>query len=66
MTETSRLDALEIRFAHQEQTVNDLSEIVTTQWQHIEKLESQIKRLSEELQNMDQGRGSADQKPPHY
>ena len=66
MTEISRLDALEIRFSHQEQTVNDLSEIVTTQWQHIEQLESKIKRLSEELQNMDQGRGSVDQKPPHY
>ena len=66
MSDTSRLDALEIRFVHQEQTISDLNEVITTQWKRIESLESQIRRLHDELQNMDQGRNAPEPPPPHY
>ena len=66
MSETSRLDALEIRFAHQEQTITELNEVITAQWKRIEHLESQIRRLIEEFQNVDQGRNTPEPPPPHY
>ncbi len=66
MNENSRLDALEIRFAHQEQTITDLNEVITSQWKRIENLENQIRRLGEEFQNLDQGRNAPEPPPPHY
>ena len=66
MSETSRLDALEIRFAHQDQTITELNEVITAQWKRIENLESQIRRLIEEFQNVDQGRNTPEPPPPHY
>ena len=66
MSDTSRLDALEIRFVHQEQTIMELNEVITSQWKRIENLESQIRRLNEEFQNLDQVSGGPEPKPPHY
>jgi SlyX protein len=66
MSENSRLDALEIRFAHQEQTIAELNDVITAQWKRIENLESQIRRLGEEFQNLDQGRNAPEPPPPHY
>ena len=66
MSENSRLDTLEIRFAHQEQTIAELNEVITSQWKRIENLESQIRRLHEEFQNVDQGRNAPEPPPPHY
>jgi SlyX protein len=66
MSDISRLDALEIRFAHQEQTITDLNEVITSHWKRIENLESQIRRLNEEFQNLDEGSGGPEPKPPHY
>ena len=66
MSETPRMDALEIRFAHQEQTITELNEVITAQWKRLELLESAIRRLHEEFQNFDQSRGGTEPKPPHY
>jgi SlyX protein len=66
MSDTSRLDALEIRFVHQEQTIAELNEVITSQWKRIENLENQIRRLHEEFQNLDQGRNAPEPPPPHY
>ena len=66
MNETSRMDALEIRFTHQEQTITELNEVITAQWKRIELFENQIRRLHEEFQNMDQGRNAPEPPPPHY
>jgi SlyX protein len=63
---TSRIDELEIRMAHQDNTIADLNEVITAQWKKIEALERQLLRLGEELQTQQQGDGSANQKPPHY
>ncbi len=66
MSDALRIDALEIRFAHQEQTIADLNEVITLQWKRIENLEGQIRRLHEEFQSMDQGRNAPEPPPPHY
>ncbi|MDE2445455.1 MAG: SlyX family protein [Alphaproteobacteria bacterium] len=64
--DAERIDGLEVRFAHQEQVVADLNEVITAQWKRIELLERNLKRLHEELQNMDQGRNAPEPPPPHY
>lgn len=66
MDDAERIDGLEVRFAHQEQVVADLNEVITAQWKRIELLERNLKRLHEELQNMDQGRNAPEPPPPHY
>ena len=66
MENAARIDGLEIRFAHQEQTIAELNDVITAQWKRIEFLESQIRQLREEFQNMDTGRGGQEPPPPHY
>lgn len=67
MTTTDiRINDLEIRMAHQDQTIADLNEVITAQWKKLDALERQLKRLGEELETMDQTEAPANQKPPHY
>jgi SlyX protein len=65
-TTETRIQNLEIRMAHQDQTIADLNDVITAQWKKLDALERQLKRLSEELQTMDQVDVPANQKPPHY
>jgi SlyX protein len=65
-TTDSRINDLEVRMAHQDQTIADLNDVITAQWKKLDALERQLKRLSEELETMDQGDVPANQKPPHY
>ena len=62
----SRLDELEIRFAHQEKLLAELNDIVAAQWKKIDALENQNRRLREDFQNMDLGSKAAEPPPPHY
>ena len=70
MTEpTSRLDELEMRAAHQEQTIEDLNAAITAQWKIIDRLERQVAMLSERVAAGEQSSGEAPpahQPPPHY
>jgi SlyX protein len=61
-----RFSELEIRFAHQEKTIAELSDVITAQWKKIDALERQLRRLGEEVQAMDGTESPAQQKPPHY
>ena len=61
-----RITELEIRLAHQDQTIAELNEVVTTQWRKIEALERQMGRLREEFQNSQQNAGGDEPPPPHY
>ena len=61
-----RIDDLETRVAHQEKTISDLNDVITAQWRKMEALEFQLRRLGEEMQTMDGGESSVNQKPPHY
>ena len=62
----SRLDELEIRFAHQEKLLVELNDIVAAQWKKIDALENQNRRLREDFQNMDLGSKAPEPPPPHY
>jgi SlyX protein len=63
----SRIDDLEMRVAHQEKMIGELNEVITAQWKKIDTLERQLKRLGEELSELDAGEApAANQKPPHY
>ena len=68
-TDTSRLDELEIRIAHQDQTIEDLNDAITAQWKLIERLERQVARLAERVADSEQSSGDAapvNRPPPHY
>ena len=61
-----RLDALEMRIAHQDAAIAELIEAVTGQWGQIEALERQISRLLEEVGSMPSRREEPEPPPPHY
>ena len=68
-TTTSRLDELEMRVVHQDQTIEDLNAAITAQWTLIERLERQVERLAERVADAEQSTGPAapvDRPPPHY
>jgi SlyX protein len=62
-----RLDALEMRVAHQDRTIGELNDVITAQWKQLEAMERQLRRFGEELEALDATEGpAANQKPPHY
>ncbi|WP_018149114.1 SlyX family protein [Henriciella marina] len=67
--DSTRLDELEIRIAHQDQTIEDLNAAITAQWKLIERLEARVTRLGERVADSEQAAGQADpvnRPPPHY
>jgi SlyX protein len=62
----TRINDLEIRMAHQDQTIAELNDVITAQWKKLDALERQLHRLGEELEAMDGSEAPANQKPPHY
>ncbi len=63
---SARIDALEMRFAEQENTIAELNDVLTSQWRKIDHLERQIAKLLEEVQNMVPSREGPEAPPPHY
>jgi len=63
-----RLDALEVRIAFQDDTIEVLNTTVTAQWAEIEALKREIARLADRLQEAESrtGRGEPEPPPPHY
>lgn len=66
-----RIDALEIKVAHQEQHINDLSEMVSDQWKIIENLKGRLSKADARLESLESTNSSGnttllDEKPPHY
>ena len=68
MTDTSRIDALEARIAHQDQAIEDLNETITTQWKDIDRLKREVERLSDRVANAEQALGpdAGDEPPPPH
>jgi SlyX protein len=64
----ARLVALEMDRAHQDRSIEDLSEAVTAQWKAIEELKREISRLTAEVREAAgaAGPGEAEPPPPHY
>ena len=65
MTENAIQD-LQETVTHQEQQINDLSEMIITQGHTIDALKKEVSKLQGKLEQMDEGAPEANQKPPHY
>lgn len=65
---TARIEALEIRIAHQDRIIEDLNTSVTEQWKQIEMLTKQLGRFADRLKSIEDNApsGEAEPPPPHY
>ena len=65
---TARIDALEMRIAYQDETIEDLNQAVTAQWKQIDLLMRQIGLLHERIQEAETNAGTPQREPPppHY
>lgn len=64
-----RFMALEMRSAHQERMLGELNEVVIEQQRRIEQLESEVKRIREQLLSVAASPvkdASEESPPPHY
>ena len=64
--ESARLDALEMRIAHQDNTIAELSDVIAEQWRTIDALRRHVKELREEFRNVVPPRSPPEPAPPHY
>ena len=63
----ARIDALEARLMHQDDTIEVLNQTITAQWREIDALKRQIARLGEQLEQTQASTETAgDEPPPHY
>ena len=63
----ARIDALEMRVAYQDETIETLNSTITDQWKRIDELLGQIARLNDRLSEAeDRTPASPPEKPPHY
>jgi SlyX protein len=64
---SERIDALEVRLAFQDETIETLNKTITAQWQQIDALTRQVAGLNERLQEAESNApGATDEPPPHY
>lgn len=71
-----RIIDIETTLAHHDEQIVQMSDLITDQWKQIEALKKQLSRLSDKLEQGDDGRGqdrplstleqAAQDKPPHY
>lgn len=64
--ESSRLDILEMRIAHQDKTIADMNDVITSQWRIIDALQRHVMELREEFRNIVPVRTTPEPAPPHY
>jgi len=58
---------LESRIAHQDQSIDQLSDIVRQQWDTIDQLRREIRLLEQRMSELEQSDGPAPNvPPPHY
>jgi SlyX protein len=63
---SARLEALEMRIAYQDDTVETLNETITAQWKQIDALTRQIAGLGERLEDAESNTSVRNEPPPHY
>ena len=64
---TERIDALEMRLAYQDDTIETLNQTITAQWKQIDMLTRKVTELGERLQEAETNApGLANERPPHY
>ena len=65
----ARLETIEIKIAHLEQTVAQLSDVLARQQREIDTVRARNQRLSDQLETLESAAtpaSAADEKPPHY
>ena len=66
---TARIDTLEMRFAYQDQVIEDLNRTITEQWKQIDNLTRRLANLGERVQEAADNAGgpaTPEPPPPHY
>ena len=65
---SARIDALEIRIAYQDETIEDLNATVTEQWKQIDALTRRIAALIDRVEAAETraATGAPEPPPPHY
>jgi len=66
---SARIEALEVRIAHQDRIIQDLNKSVTDQWKQIDGLARRVERMADRLQRLEDDAPSSDAPeppPPHY
>jgi SlyX protein len=64
---SERIDALEMRLAYQDVTIETLNQTITEQWAQIDRLTRQVADLKERVQEAESNTpGPANEPPPHY
>ena len=62
-----RIDALEVRIAYQDETIETLNQTITAQWTEIDRLTRQLAELKERVRDAESNApGPANERPPHY
>ncbi|MCK1641571.1 SlyX family protein [Bradyrhizobium sp. 157] len=66
-TLSERIDALEMRLAYQDVTIETLNQTITAQWSEIDRLTRQVTELKERVREAESNApGPLNEKPPHY
>lgn len=64
---SERIDALEMRIAYQDETIEALNQTITAQWTEIDRLTRQLAELKERVREAESNvPGPANERPPHY
>ena len=69
MIESPRLEAIEIKLAHLERALSDISDVVARQQKELQLALARHQRLTDQLAVLEAesaDSASADEKPPHY
>lgn len=67
MTETSRLDALEMLVAEQQRTIDDLSDGLLRQQKELDRLTARLRASDDRIAELESGLpASGNEKPPHW
>jgi SlyX protein len=62
-----RIEALEMHAAHRDRAVEDLNAAITEQWKTIDNLARQLRRVGEQIAEIESAPERApDPPPPHY
>jgi SlyX protein len=64
----NRFNQLEMTIAEQDQSIQDLSDMVNRQWQEIEKLQARLTHTQSRIISLEENApaSSSVEKPPHY
>jgi uncharacterized coiled-coil protein SlyX len=68
MTHTDRFEAIEIKLAHLERSLQELGQTVMRQQRDIENISAQNHAMRRQLESLDADAANVDrmEKPPHY